>query len=248
MDFKAVSKGFIKIDLSQMLTFKNEHVIGADYSGKKLSSFTSINSKFENCKFENMKVEDMSLGEGVNPSEYINCSFDNSIFRNLSPGCGRFINCSFRNINIKEMFSFSGEFINCVFSGKMRKTVFNGKVLKDSESRLGRVTNQFYGNDFSGLDMTDVDFRTGVDLSQQILPQGDNYLYLEEPQPILDQAKIKITDWNNSELKREAEILIKIEEDKIADGQKQLFFIKKDMNPELFSLLKELAIKAGMAG
>jgi hypothetical protein len=234
------NKGKVDFDPSKYLTIENQILKDIDFSGKKLMKFCSINSRFENCKFENMRINNFCPGSGLQVSEYINCSFDGTKLKSVIPGCARFINCSFRNTVINDMFCFETDFINCVFSGKMKGVVINGSVRRENSLKLGKVKNEIYGNDFSEVEMDDVGFRTGVDLTKQKLPISENYLYLESPTAILIRAKELISQWSESEKKRIALVTIKAKEGTISKGQNQIFIIKGDIREDLFNILKML--------
>jgi hypothetical protein len=85
--------------------------------------------------------------------------------------------------------SFETELIDCMFTGKMRRSFFNGRPGSHATPGLVRDRNEFRGNDFSGMEFIDVGFRTGVDLTQQRLPSGGQYVYLEDAGPALDRAR-----------------------------------------------------------
>ena len=236
------SKGKANMDPNDFLTIKNEKLKNADFSNKKLVRFCAVDSIFENCNFEKMRLECLSAGAGPGYSEYINCSFDGSKIKMFTPGHARFINCTFRKTILNDMFSFEADFINCVFSGKMKGIVINGSVPKEMRLALGREKNEIYGNDLSGVEMDDVGFRTGVDLSQQKLPDSDDYLYLPNPTIILNQVKeIIMNEWPDSEMKKYALTDIQCTQDDVAEGQNQILFNRNDMVLGLFDLLKELS-------
>jgi hypothetical protein len=238
------SKGKVNMDPNDFLTIKNEKLKNADFSNKKLVRFCAVDSIFENCNFEKMRLECLSAGAGPGYSEYINCSFDGSKIKMFTPGHARFINCTFKKAILNDMFSFEADFINCVFSGKMKGIVINGSVPKEMRLALGREKNEIYGNDLSGVEMDDVGFRTGVDLSQQKLPDSDDYLYLPNPTIILNQAKeIIINEWSDSIMKTNCLLTIQTREETVAEGQKQLFLLKDSIELNLFDLLKELSEK-----
>jgi uncharacterized protein YjbI with pentapeptide repeats len=236
--------GKAEIDPNELLTVKKQNLKKADFSRRKLKDFCSINSHFEDCNFENMRVDCFRTGSGLELSEYINCSFDGSRFKKVMAGYARFINCTFRNTVIKDMFSFQADFINCIFSGKMKGVVINGSVPKEMRLAFGKEKNEIYGNDFSGVEMDDVGFRTGVDLSQQKLPESDDYLYLPNSAIILNQAKeIIINEWPDSGMKEWALAQIQGAQDDVARGQNQILFNRNDTVLGLFDLLKELSEK-----
>jgi uncharacterized protein YjbI with pentapeptide repeats len=145
---------------------------GADWSGKRFSSFVPVGCVFESCSFEGCYFADVCFGGGLEDSRYLGCSFDRVTIRAVAPGNARFESCSFRNVEIIELFGRCIEMVDCEVSGIVRKAFFNGTVPPDIAPDLRRNTNAFEGNDFSNATLIDVDFRTGIDLSKQKFPVG----------------------------------------------------------------------------
>ncbi len=87
---------------------------------------------------------------------------------------------------------------------------------------VGRERNEFRGNDFSGCDLVDVAFRTGIDLSQQKLPTSPEYLYLSAAAAAIERARAAVNGWYDAELREEGLLLLKVEESELARGQQQL--------------------------
>ena len=138
-------------------------------------------------------------------------------------GLARFEHCSFRDVRIKSWYAFTVELIDCTFSGELRGGFFNGTPLEEQQNG-GDVRNEFHGNDFSQMDLIDVGFRTGIDLTRQNLPVGPHYLYLENAAEVLRLARREIVGWTDLELRQPALRLLQSDEDAVAKGQVQLFF------------------------
>ncbi len=145
---------------------------GADWSGQTFENFIPVGCEFRSCSFENAIFKTACFGGGLEDSLYVNCSFDRSTIWAMAAGNARFEACSFRDVEVFQFFAHSIEIIDCVFSGIVKQAYFNGTVPVEDAGALGRKTNEFRGNDFSGATFVDVAFRTGIDLSQQKLPEG----------------------------------------------------------------------------
>lgn len=168
------------------------------FSGEFLSKFTAIDSEFISCQFEDMKIKDICFGSGSNKSKYVNCSFNNSEFSSNVAGAARFENCTFQNVKIKKLFCIDVEMINCIFTGEIKKGRFVG-VHRDVNGMS--TTNEFYGNDFTNLDIGDVGF-TNIDLKLQKFPLKEHLLIIFDVKAFLIDAKtqaFKITDKGISE-------------------------------------------------
>jgi hypothetical protein len=150
---------------------------------------------------------------------------------NMGPGgYSRFVRCSFRNVDLRNWICFEVELVDCVFSGRLRRAVFNGTVRKEKQVLLGREHNEFHGNDFSAIDLIDVGFRTGIDLTQQRLPTEPEYLYLPDAAAAVERARSELIDWEEPEpgLRRVALQWIDDLEQDVRDGQQQLFLRADD--------------------
>lgn len=237
---KARAVGRAKIRPNRMLEFTNRTITGDDFSGRRLDSFQSDNSTFDSCRFDRLRLKYCaSFGSGRKQSVYRDCSFDGA---KLCMGIGghyRFERCSFRDVDLWEWFCFEVEIVDCVFTGKLRGVVFNGRVqdsaydpLKDEEFDprvlLGRERNEFHGNDFSGAELIDVAFRTGIDLTKQRVPSGPDYLYIPDALTTLQRARAEAISWASSEVRRVVLIWIESRLEDVKRGQKQMLYRVKD--------------------
>jgi hypothetical protein len=66
------------------------------------------------------------------------------------------------------------------FTGRMRRSFFNGTVPEELVRHSGGRRTGSGGTTFSGMHLIDVGFRTGIDLSLQHLPTGEQYVYLPD--------------------------------------------------------------------
>ena len=119
--------------------------------------------------------------------------------------------------------------VDCVFSGRLEEVVFNGTVPLEKRYFLHREHNEFHGNDFSGVDLIDVAFRRGIDLTQQRLPTGPQYLYLPDAAAALAYAQAEVAKWQgDAELRKTALGWIGTCQYEARDGQRQLFLRADD--------------------
>jgi hypothetical protein len=253
------------------LTFMNQRIIDGDFSGRRWEWVSAAGSRFEHCKFERMKLKGASTGAGTSVSEYVDCSFDGSRFLRIGGGFTRFIRCSFRDIDIRRWdIADYVELIDCVFSGKIKSVVFWGRPLPDeARSRyesmmrhrekegLGpppreyrelvlRGSNEFHGNDFSQVELVDVDFRYGIDLTKQQLPSGPDYLYLADARAVVDEALARAVQVKPEDLRaRVVRFLEQVIGGSLKGGQRQTLLREKDFKskphiPVAFRLLREV--------
>ena len=222
--------GHMKVDPNDYLDLEHVKTRDADYSGRDLLGFCAVGCRFERCRFDNIRVDDCSFGEGKEMSEYVECNFDRLRTSHASGGFSRFVGCSFRNVDIRDWFCFNAEFVDCTFTGRLKKCVCNGTVDEEDRPWIGRERNEFRGNDFSGAELIDVAFRTGIDLEQQRLPNGPDYLYIPDGAAAIQRAKAGLADWMpETELRRKAEAIVRVVGQTVDDGQRQLLLRLPDL-------------------
>jgi hypothetical protein len=245
MSFGDRSKGRIKIRPSQLVVLEHDSLEGADFSGRKLLQFAAVGARLKACKFENVRIESAAFGAGREVSEYINCNFDGARIQFAAGGYSRFVGCSFREAVLTGWFCFATELVDCTFTGRIRKAVFNGTVPEVDREVVGREKNEFHGNDFSGCDLVDVGFRTGIDLSRQLLPTGPEYLYLPDAQSAIAEARKAVVTNEDLEFRADALILLGVLEKEASNGQRQLLLrhdehsgFTRKVSDAVFSLLR----------
>jgi hypothetical protein len=222
MEIDVRRKGHLDIKKEDMLILNNGSFIHEDFSGRTLLQFSAVSSRFDNCNFTGLVTGQACFGGGFKDSEYVNCVFDNSRFSAPAPGNAKFVGCSFRNVVITDFSCRCVEFIDCVFSGKIVSGIFSGSLAEPYWAEIGRSVNQFHGNDFSGVQFKDISFVGGVDLSRQVLPRGEQYIYLPDALNTLNKIKASMP---NAMLNYKDDFfrLFSIFEKRINAGQKGLF-------------------------
>ncbi|MDQ0238924.1 hypothetical protein [Arthrobacter bambusae] len=226
-EIRVRSKGYVKIPVEGDLFVEHEHVKGVDYSSLGLKGFGSHGSRFEDCNFSRLQLDSLSFGDGEVMSEYINCTFDGSrFFSNTLLGRSRFVNCSFRSIRSSRFQLSAGDLIDCVFSGRMDSTQIWGRTGPDARI-YGDRTNTIDGNDFSGVDFGDTDFRSGVDLRKQILPTGPDYMIIPDAAQVLARAYENAATLDDLESRSSLIRMIERRQEAVSNGQRDLFESKR---------------------
>lgn len=201
---------------SEDLIFDHVREVDADFSGRRLNSLRAIGCRFERCRFDRTRAEAVTFGAGMELTEYVDCSFDGARFKSVAAGFSRFVRCSFRDVDLKGLGDDYLELVDCVFTGKLQSNVFWGappqpEARQRYESNVRflarqgrpeppgyrelalRPSNEFRGNDFSGAGLIGVSFR-GIDLAEQRLPTGEDYLYLPDAEAAINRALEMIGD------------------------------------------------------
>ena len=242
MNFEARSVGRARIREDQRIVLDHVRLRNEDFTSRKLVQFAAIGSRLVSCRFAGSRIEDAAFGSGLEASEYADCVFDRCRIRFGPGGHARFVGCSFREVDLREWFCFTVELIDCTFSGRLRGAIFNGTVPEEKRALLGRERNEFRGNDFSQMDLVDVAFRTGIDLTRQRLPQDPRYVYLPDAVVALQQARAACVGWDDLELRRSAMALLRNLEYEIEGGQRQLLLRRDD-----YSSLNQTATERAFA-
>ena len=121
------------------------------------------------------------------------------------------------------MLAFAVEFVECVFSGRGEKIVFNGTVPERSRAAAGRAVNEFRDNDFAEMQLRDISFRTGIDLTKQKLPSGPDYIYVGEARVAIARTRAIVSQWDDDKQRTSALALLRRLDSEAERGQEQLF-------------------------
>lgn len=228
MDCGVRRVGWSPVSDVDRVVLSGQRLVSADFGGRRLKQFSSEGCRFESCRFDGAVIESASFGAGRGVSEYVGCSFGDARLRMGPGGYARFVDCTFERATIEDWFCLAVEVVGCTFSGRLRKVVFNGSVPLDKQQVLGRRLNQFEGNDFVRAKLIDVGFRTGIDLTRQRLPGGDEYDYLPVAGDAVRRSRIAYNAWDDPELKKHARGVLAVMEDDVAAGQRQLLIRAND--------------------
>jgi len=228
MRIETRSKGRITIPDDQRVVLDHARLHGENYSGRKLLQFASIGSHLRACNFDQTQIQSASFGSGRETSEFVECTFNGARMDMGPGGFSRFVRCSFHDVTIRNWICLTVEMIDCTFGGRLETATFNGTVPEDERALIGRAGNEFHGNDFSAMDFRDVSFRTGIDLTKQILPSGEDYLYFPHAASAVAQAKSRIARWDDDEMRRAGRAMIQGLEYELLGGQQQLLLRPSD--------------------
>lgn len=92
------------------------------------------------------------------------------------------------------------------------------------------------------LTRDNVSFRRGVDLRLQRLPEGPEFLYVEQAASVLERARPVIEGWQDAESRKKGLTMVKVLSGTVGEGQEQLFVRTSEWGrPEVWDLLRELS-------
>lgn len=258
----ARESGRARVRKSDQLVIEGEQLVDADFSGRTLEDLSVGDSRLTGCRFERLRVESASFGTGLRPTVYTDCSFDGSQIGGTGWGRARFVRCSFRNVRLRGLFGFDAEFVDCVFTGRAEHCVFNGAPNTDleqvrelaermadlldpaeraalqqriDEAPPDRTANEFRGNDFSGMELIDVDFRDGIDLTAQRFPLGDDYVIVIDASAAIARARDDVRFWDDDAGREFGLAMLRQLAARVEDGQEQLYLRRADWSQEAAS-------------
>ena len=210
--------------------FDGAEMRNVQFSRQRFSRFTVVGkSRFVNCDFSGCSFQ-QSLFSHTPQVVYEDCRFDGARFGVIDPGQARFERCSFEETRIKEWFCTVAEFVGCSFGGRIEGTVFFGRPFGPGAESLDprREINEFSGNDFRKCELIDTAFRMGVDLRQQQLPQGDEYIFVDRLGERTAIVQEEVANWDDPKARDLALALLKGLAEDAAGGQEQLFAMRDD--------------------
>lgn len=166
--------------------------------------------------------------------------------RHVMPGRATFVGCSFRDVKIHDFFCLKAQFVDCVFTGRLKKVVFDARPRSGAE-RLGRDRNEYRGNDFSGAQLVNVSFRGGIDLDQQRLQDGPEYLVIRDARAVLKSALEEVRAWPEDEEQSRTLTKLEVMASTAARGQRDLFVARAFLGrtPESADRLAAILIRFG---
>lgn len=212
---------------------------GADFSGVKIGYFELRDSVLRDCDLSKTRIEYVIFIGDKRPTVFENCVFDGARIRFNGVMGVRFYNCSFRDVILSKWDSTEFEMIGCTFSGRFRSCMFKGR----SDSAIDAPVNIILDNDFSGVEFIDSDFRWGIDLTRQKLPEGLNVFYADDSAAAIIAAQARLTQIADPELRKRVDNWLDVLTMYPETGQRQLFVTSRTFSKPGWPVLR--AVLAG---
>jgi hypothetical protein len=196
-----------------------------DFRGAIFDDFDAEGTRFRRCDFSDARLEGFL---GIRrQTVFEDCHFARTRLRWAQPGQARFVRCTFDDVDLWGWSAVAAEFIDCQFTGKLRRCKFWGKPWGDwiepGNLRPARTVNQFRGNDFSAADLEDVGFVGGIDLDQQRLPTGPQYVRLDHSPERIARVRSIVATWEAGADRNEALLLLDAYSGDEVEAQDDLF-------------------------
>lgn len=193
------------------VTFQNVGVERVDFSRLTFHAFNSAGCRFVDCDFSGTKFK-VSGGFSLIPrSVFTRCTFDRADLRAMfSLWETRFESCSFAHARLERWRSECAEFVDCTFAGPMRNVVFYGRPRGVCGDGMSRARNEFRGNDFTAAELLDVDFRAGIDVYAQRLPDDPALTVLDRVPDRFRRAFADVSRWPADEDRETAKEILRV--------------------------------------
>mgnify|MGYP000929763872 FL=1 len=208
---------------------------GMDFSGLRIDYFSIYNSTFRNCDFRKIKIQRASWG-GNGSVVFEDCVFDGA---RIVFNCNLrvvFHNCSFRDVVLSRWGFREIELVGCTFTGRLRHCAFNGRGGLEPDA----PANTILDNDFSGAEFIDAEFRWGVDLTRQRLPEGLDVFYTPDAAATITAAQNRLDQITDTKLHKDMENKLEVLARYPRLGQEQLFVTKGTFTKTDWPVLRAL--------
>ena len=208
---------------------------GVDFSGLRIDYFSIYNSTFRNCDFRKIKIQRASWG-GNGSVVFEDCVFDGA---RIVFNCNLrvvFHNCSFRDVVLSRWGFREIELVGCTFTGRLRHCAFNGRGGLEPDA----PANTILDNDFSGAEFIDAEFRWGVDLTRQRLPEGPDTFYTPDAATTITAAQNRLDQITDTKTRKDIENKLEVLARYPRLGQEQLFVTKGTFSKGDWPVLRAL--------
>lgn len=142
---------------------------------------------------------------------------------------------------------FNAEFVDCHFAGRLIELSFAGKPDPKHLKWIQppRTINEFRGNDFRQAELIECSFFRGIDLNEQLLPEGNRYIRLARLRERINRARAEVARWPD-DFEREKALAMLRYYDAISADQDQLFANRNDgsSSPQVRNRVWELLTEA----
>ena len=171
-----------------------------DIGDQRTAVLKVAGSLLEDCVVSGLVAAAGSMSVGEPQSVWRRCTFHGGDLSAVLPGTARFENCTFDHTAIDGWLCRAAEFIECTFIGPLRQVTFGGTLLATTVTPPdARRVNEFRGNDFSATELRGVEFVRGIDLATQALPEGPEYVLIDDAPHAVAAAMAGVERWPDGE-------------------------------------------------
>ena len=234
-------RGRVPPSQSNHLTIESEARTDERFEKSRWDSISISNARLDRCVFVDIHTQSANFGGGRSQSIYTDCVFEACELVFGVIGNARFVRCRFNSCQLSHIFGTKLELIDCSFPGtKIEKAVFHGVFHAATLQEATRERNEFCGNDFSAADLVDVDFRGQIDLTNQLLPAGKDYVYVSDTRRASEVARLVAQLDSESPGGKRAVSIERMMKSYAASGQRQALLRLTDFEALAEQFRKEL--------
>jgi uncharacterized protein YjbI with pentapeptide repeats len=209
-------------------------------------------SEYTQCSFDGSKFAGTHWGR----ARFVECSFRDVRLKGFFGFDAEFIDCVFTGRAESMVFHGSPhdglEDVQALVEGvaelldPVERAALKARVDRASrttgQDSLDRSLNEFRGNDFRDMELVDVDFRRGIDLGKQLLPDDDDYVLVADARAAIVGARERVRFWDDTRAREYALAVLRDLMQNVEDGQQQFLLRasewgKDDAQRTLFHLL-----------
>ncbi|WP_314906699.1 pentapeptide repeat-containing protein [Propionibacterium acidifaciens] len=216
---------------------------GMDFSGLRIDYFSIRNSTFRNCDFRKIRIQAAVWGGG-GPAVFEDCVFDGARIVFNVDSRAVLHNCSFRGVVLSRWGFREIELVGCTFTGRLRDCIFNGRASYEPDA----PANTILDNDFSRAEFITSEFRWGVDLTRQRLPEGLDVFYTPDAAATITAAQNRLDQITDTKLRKNIEIILRVLAKKPGFGQEQLFTASRSFTGKGYREKEWPVLRALLAG
>lgn len=221
--------GRFDVPRKALVQFSNVTFTNVDFGHAKFEMFIASGARFSQCDFRSVRFSAGQLGN-TSQTTYSDCRFDRAELAGIDPLYARFERCSFDGADLTGWRAFNAEFVQCHFSGRIVEAKFSGRLMPSAAAVIQpkRVRNEFRANDFRQATLVDCSFFDGIDLREQFLPEGPEYVLVDDVVARISAARAKIAKWPDHTAREQALLMLRVLKPETR-GQDQLFARRDDI-------------------
>ena len=188
-----------RLDAEEVVRLRDAELVDVDLGNLRLRHFEVLSGTLVGCEFTRFAARGGRMSGVERPVTYRRCRFHDADLRGVRPGPARFEECTFDDVRLDGWICHQTEFVGCRFVGELRDIAFWGETIPQAMvERLDRASNEFSGNDFRSAALTDVRFVGGIDLANQKLPCGPEYVHVDHLADRVSAARSAVAVWDEA--------------------------------------------------
>jgi hypothetical protein len=184
-----------------LILLQRATIADADFSRASFERLAPSGCTFVRCDFRTATLDRrlQPLFKARPRNVFRECRFDGADLRGIDPAWSRFERCTFDGADFAGWNAVAAEFVDCHFAGRISHVRFYAKPWGPIAAEVDpkRTVNEFIGNDFRDVELVDVAFLMGIDVTKQRWPESDEYIQLDRIHQRLTRGRTEILRWKD---------------------------------------------------